>query len=357
MELLYLLCSIISTSITSLILSVLLPFRHLLRRVSAGDTLLDRRNTVALYQGTVWHERRRPVHHSFRYSVRYALIDLDNSPRPPPNHLSADEARAISDTDGPVFLLTIPPSVGYEQNPLSLYYCYDVEGAARTLIKCIAEVTNTPWGERVTFLFNPNSDLVAKPLHVSPFMDMLGSWSLRTNEPADNLHIVISVLHPELGNYFTASLSAKRVASSTSEDHSWFFWLMPHKVALWIYWHALKLWWKNVSFIQHPRNHYPKYREDALIRSENIQLCPSFGNKQVHNHQSEVPQKVSNNRCFTWTDAKWPWLEASSITKDFYLCLAMAEFLNNLRRRDACCWSSPPQLLDVWKRPRLASSF
>ncbi|GER27728.1 galactose oxidase/kelch repeat superfamily protein [Striga asiatica] len=31
-------------------------------------------------------------------------------------------------------------------------------------------VTNTPWGERVTFLSNPNSDLVAKPLHVSPFM-------------------------------------------------------------------------------------------------------------------------------------------------------------------------------------------
>lgn len=34
----------------------------------------------------------------------------------------------------------------------------------------LVQVTNTPWGERVTFLFNPNSDLVAKPLHVSPFM-------------------------------------------------------------------------------------------------------------------------------------------------------------------------------------------
>lgn len=32
------------------------------------------------------------------------------------------------------------------------------------------QVTNTPWGERVTFVFNPNSDLVAKSLHVSPFM-------------------------------------------------------------------------------------------------------------------------------------------------------------------------------------------
>ncbi|KAG6416741.1 hypothetical protein SASPL_124179 [Salvia splendens] len=312
MELVYLLCSIISTTITSLLLSVLLPFR----RISTAD----RRNSVSLYQGTVFHERRRPVHHSFRYSVRYALIDLDNAPDPPPNHLTAEEARSASHTNGPVFLLTIPPSVGYEQNPLSVYYCYDVEGETQTLTKCIAEerkplddielnlllqVTNTPWGERVTFLFNPNSDLVAKPLHVSPFMDMMGKWSLRTNEPADNLHIVISVQHPELGNYFTASLTAKRVAPSSSDNHSWFFWLMPHKVALWIYWHALKLWWKNVAFVQHPRYQNSTYREDAIKRDEGICLCPSFGNKEALNHLRGA--KTLNNRCFTWTDAKWPW--------------------------------------------------
>ncbi|KAG6419341.1 hypothetical protein SASPL_121561 [Salvia splendens] len=302
MELLYLLCSIISTTITSLLLSVFLPFR----RISTADALLNRRNSVSLYQGIVFHERRRPVHHSFRYSVRYALIDLDNAPHPPPNHLSAEEARSASHTNGPVFLLTIPPSVGYEQNPLSVYYCYDIEGETKTLTKCIAEVTNTPWGERVTFLFNPNSDLVAKPLHVSPFMDMMGKWSLRTNDPADNLHIVISVQHPELGNYFTASLTAKRVASSASDNRSWFFWLMPHKVALWIYWHALKLWWKNVAFVQHPRYQNSTYREDAIKRDEGIHLCPSFGNKEALNHQREGT-KMSNNHCFTWTDAKWPW--------------------------------------------------
>lgn len=37
-------------------------------------------------------------------------------------------------------LLTIPPSVGYEQNPLSVYYCYDVEGSTTRLKRCIAEV-------------------------------------------------------------------------------------------------------------------------------------------------------------------------------------------------------------------------
>ena len=32
------------------------------------------------------------------------------------------------------------------------------------------QVTNAPWGERVSFVFDPHSDLVAKALHVCPFM-------------------------------------------------------------------------------------------------------------------------------------------------------------------------------------------
>ena len=37
-------------------------------------------------------------------------------------------------------------------------------------------MTNTPWGERVTFLFDPKGEQVPKALHVSPFMDMQGTW-------------------------------------------------------------------------------------------------------------------------------------------------------------------------------------
>lgn len=97
--------------------------------------------------------------------------------------------------------MTVPESVGYEQNPLSIYYCYDSAGQGQDgeLRTCIAEVislhirfiifigfwliicncqfschlfqvTNTPWAERVMFTFQPGSDLIAKPLHVSPFM-------------------------------------------------------------------------------------------------------------------------------------------------------------------------------------------
>ncbi|KAK8641985.1 hypothetical protein V6N13_011351 [Hibiscus sabdariffa] len=315
MEILYLLCSIISTFFTSLALSLLLPFRFLLTRHRLPPPPLSTTQVeaVSLYEGTVWHERRRPVRHSFRYSVRYALFDLEHAPNTPPDHLSADEARKFTKTDGPVFLLTIPPSVGYEQNPLSIYYCYDFEANTKLLKKCIAEVTNTPWGERVLFVFDPNSDLVAKPLHVSPFMDMLGNWSLKANAPDQNLLVTISVQHPELGDYFLATLKAKRISPESVHDHALFFWLMPHKVALWIYWQALKLWWKNVSFIQHPRYTNPSYREDASNRDRKLQCCPGLRrNKEEHmqvggrDSVTEV-ERHHEERYFVWRDAKWPW--------------------------------------------------
>ncbi|KAG5001765.1 hypothetical protein JHK87_022837 [Glycine soja] len=50
------------------------------------------------------------------------------------------------------------------------YFSYIIKGSTKRLKKCIAEVTNAPWGERVSFVFDPHSDLVAKALHVCPFM-------------------------------------------------------------------------------------------------------------------------------------------------------------------------------------------
>lgn len=315
MEALFLLCSFLSTILTSLAPSLLLLLRSpllLLRRGHSFPTLPPP-TAVDLYQGTVWHERRRPVHHSFRYPVRYALIHLDTAPHAPPNHLSADQARQIANTTGPVFLLTIPPSVGYEQNPLSLYYCYVLEDSSQVLKSCIAEVTNTPWGERASFVFNPFSDLVAKPLHVSPFMDMLGDWCIRANAPGDNLSVSISVQHPELGNYFSATLTAQRMSPLLVADHALFFWLMPHKVAFWIYWHALKLWWKTVPFIQHPKYLSSPYKAEAIARDQKLQSCPVTGfsggkHPLVEGSNSEfAANRNGKARWFRWQDAEWPW--------------------------------------------------
>ncbi|MCI28649.1 hypothetical protein A2U01_0049851, partial [Trifolium medium] len=111
--------------------------RRLVTSRAASSSSNDAAEHISLYEGTVYHHRRHPIHHSFQYQVRYALIDLDRVSHAPPNHLSPDEARQITDTNGPILLLTIPLSVGYEQNPLSVYYCYDVEDSATRLKKCI----------------------------------------------------------------------------------------------------------------------------------------------------------------------------------------------------------------------------
>lgn len=74
---------------------------------------------------------------------------------------------------GGVLLLTAPVSAGYTQNPISVYYC---KAAGGELQRCTAEVTNTPWGERVTFLFDPEGQEVPKAMHVSPLMDMKSTW-------------------------------------------------------------------------------------------------------------------------------------------------------------------------------------
>lgn len=75
-----------------------------------------------------------------------------------------------------MLLLTTPSATGYIQNPISVYYCFDKAGA---LQQCIAEVTNTPWGGRVVFLFEPQGASVPKSLHVSPMMDMQGTWYVK----------------------------------------------------------------------------------------------------------------------------------------------------------------------------------
>ncbi|KAM3267101.1 putative protein isoform X3 [Capsicum chacoense] len=144
-------------------------------------------------------------------------------------------------------------------------------------------------------------------------MDMLGNWTMKTNTPGDNLFVTISVNHPKHGEYFSASLMAKRVSSSMHTDLALFFWLMPHKVALWIYLQALKLWWKGVPFLQHPRYYNPRYREDAILSDEKLHCCPALAFEMQNNQQDRehcsnpADYSTSRHHGFTWRDAKWPW--------------------------------------------------
>ncbi len=201
----------------------------------------------------------------------------------------------------------MPTSVGYEQNPLSVYYCYSEQGQ---LLQCIAEVTNTPWAERATFLFNPGMDQVAKSLYVSPFMDMKGVWVMQATAPGQELLLQISVQHPDYGLYFRAILKAKRVDGV--HDPELFTWLMPHKVSFWIYWQALLLICKGVSFVPHPKyTDENKYRERVQNDPTHLYFAPlssGSGLDVVSNGSTEGKIRDRRQRPCTWRDAaSFPW--------------------------------------------------
>lgn len=65
---------------------------------------------------------------------------------------------------------------------------------------------------------------------------MHGDWHMKTRSPGNKLSVTVVVEHPVLGNYFTASLTAKRVVFTSKLDYAIFFWLMPHKAAIYTYW-------------------------------------------------------------------------------------------------------------------------
>ena len=76
-------------------------------------------------------------------------------------------------------------------------------------------------------------------------------------------------------------------------------WLMPHRVAAWIYWHATLLLWAGVPFLPHPKSSDPAaYKRDILAKAEasGKTLCPAVGAAAVGQPR------------FSWRDAaRYPW--------------------------------------------------
>lgn len=248
-----------------------------------------------LYKGSVTHHRREPFH-GFSYPAWYAWINLDEvdefcslSPwisrerfnflsfyrqdyLPGPDELKSSISTLIAERtghrfSGQVYLLTTLRQFGYVMNPLSLYYCYEEEGAVLQYI--VAEVHNTPWGERHTYLVEPNESnrfLQEKQFHVSPFMPMdltyefyLPSPDLDP-EPEHKLEVGIKLLKKN-SPIFNATLDLRSLPASGNTIRQMLLssgWQSLSTIYR-IYFQALKLWTKKVRFFPHPsrpsRNH------------------------------------------------------------------------------------------------------
>ena len=167
--------------------------------------------SVALYTGTVRHRRFTVRANEFRHRVAYAYLDLDALPLRrgavafrPDDYLTASAAREAAGTAGPVRVLTTPRVLGAIFNPVSFYYCFAADG--ETLETVLAEVTNTPWGERHTYVAG---DDLEKRLHVSPLMPMDQRYRFRAPAPGATLSVHIESRGGD-GRAFDATLSLRR---------------------------------------------------------------------------------------------------------------------------------------------------
>lgn len=227
----------------------------------------------AIYEGTVSHARRGPRTHAFAYRIYMLYLDLDELPALGVKGFrredflgdpATDLAGAVRDRveaalgfrpDGPVRLLTHVRSLGYTFNPVSFYYCFDRDG--ERLRAVVAEITNTPWGERHAYVLPAGEGGVdarfAKAFHVSPFFPMEQSYDWRLGVPGESL--AVEMVNREKGaEVFRARLALRRRALSPASLRraSLLQPLMAWKVHAAIYWQALRLWVKGTPFHVHP---------------------------------------------------------------------------------------------------------
>ena len=256
-------------------------------------------NKSAIYQGQVRHRRMAPIVHEFSYRMFMMYLDLAELPglfrshwlwsakRPAlarfrrEDHLGdpaipLDEAvreLVASETGqrprGPIRLLTQLSYFGYVFNPVSFYYCYNEEDTMLETI--VAEVNNTPWGERHCYVLPQSMNQGAgehkryfpkKEMHVSPFMQMDVNYDWRFNTPGEQL--TAQMENARGGDKIfdvTLVFERKEIGAGSLAAVLIRFPVMTLKIIAAIHWQALKLWLKGAPVHDHPDKIQPALEE------------------------------------------------------------------------------------------------
>jgi len=239
-----------------------------------------------IYEGTIRHRRLEPRR---EFSHRLALVYLDLVELPGlldgrlvarrPGLVRFDRRdylgdpgvpleRAVRDLvqdrtgarpTGPIRVLTHLRSFGHCFNPVSFYYCMNSDGERAQAL--VAEVTNTPWGERHTYVLaggQGSSDVLDgrfdKALHVSPFMGMDHRYHARAAMPAQTLSVHIASSRAGV-TVFDATLALRRrqLTRASMARITARYPLATVRVLGLIYAHALGLKLAGVPVHRHPQ--------------------------------------------------------------------------------------------------------
>jgi DUF1365 family protein len=240
-----------------------------------------------LYEGVVRHRRLHPTSHEFSYRVFMPYLCLDELPELFDGHplwsargwaparfkrsdflgdphlpLQQEVRRRIfeetgSSHRGPIYLLANLRYFGFSMNPIACYYCFSEDESRLEFL--VAEVNNTPWNERHSYVLpGPEQGRwlrteFDKQFHVSPFNPMEMRYHWRSSTPDHRL--VLHMANTHRGErVFDASLSlaAREMTAANLNRTLWRYPLMTARIALAIYWQALRLFIKGVPFYSHP---------------------------------------------------------------------------------------------------------
>jgi len=237
-----------------------------------------------LLEGKVRHRRARPFVYTLEHDVYYVALDLDELDDVPrrirligrnrPNLLSfrdgdhldppaVDLREAVRehlrtegvDADGwRITIITNLRVFGYVFNPASFYLCRDASGELQVVI---VEVHNTHHERHLYTLCRPTDgpDFAAsmdKDFYVSPFIDMVGRYTVRVRDEPARLRISINEDQDEGLLLHTSIDLARRPLTDRNVARM----LVRHpfstqKTIGLIHWHALRLWRRGAPFLRH----------------------------------------------------------------------------------------------------------
>ena len=242
-----------------------------------------------IYEGTLRHRRFEVTPREFTHRLALAYIDLDELPalldgkllrRAPgllrfrrrdylgPRELPlADAVRSavrsaigedVGEDVGPIRVLAQLRNFGTCFNPVSFYYCFEPDG--ERLATIVAEVTNTPWGERQRYVLPAAGEhsvvegVFKKEMHVSPFMGMDQRYVWRLAAPGETLSVHIENHDREGALAFDATLAMRRseLTPSSARALTRRYPLASVRVLALIYGHALGLRLAGVPVHGHP---------------------------------------------------------------------------------------------------------
>jgi hypothetical protein len=246
-----------------------------------------------IYEGSVRHRRRSMIDDEFEHRLFMVLLDLDELPalfdrrwlwsarRPalawfrradylgdPAVALAQAVRELVAERTGeapagPVRLLTHMRCFGHCFNPVSFYYCYDAAGEHVRAV--VAEVTNTPWGERHAYVMpveraadHGSASLMSasfeKLLHVSPLMGMDAVYDWRLTEPAERLAVHIESHRPGGESLFDATLALRRreMTGPAMAGALARYPFLTLRILARIYTHALRLRLRGARYFPHP---------------------------------------------------------------------------------------------------------